>query len=242
MKIYAKQVAPEYQESPLFLDECFPDNIILDGNSYCKSHTTPEYEQIKCYFDEMAGEWENQNFYYEWAGSGYTKHKKKPDYNIAEILKDYGFTRTDGKAWSNEQKHEWRLLMEREEAADDEKVILTALELLTGHKWESGTIRGCCQSDWQDIYYRVDKWNREALNAFEIEYFNTGTEWIVDDGEFDPENDSPLNINGCSTYCTEWNEDGIKREIADAFGGSPEDVVLYAFEGWSRTPNYREVG
>ena len=30
MKIYAKQVSPEYQESPLFLgDEFFPDNIAV---------------------------------------------------------------------------------------------------------------------------------------------------------------------------------------------------------------------
>lgn len=29
--LYAKQVAPEYQESPLFLcDDCFPENIIFD--------------------------------------------------------------------------------------------------------------------------------------------------------------------------------------------------------------------
>lgn len=33
MKIYAKQISPEYQESPLFLgDEFWPEGIILDGN------------------------------------------------------------------------------------------------------------------------------------------------------------------------------------------------------------------
>jgi len=33
MKIYAKQVNPAYQESPIFFDECFPDNIILTGKT-----------------------------------------------------------------------------------------------------------------------------------------------------------------------------------------------------------------
>lgn len=33
MKIYAKQISPENQESPLFLGEEFwPEGIILDGN------------------------------------------------------------------------------------------------------------------------------------------------------------------------------------------------------------------
>ena len=44
--VYAKQIAPEYQESPLFLNGCFPDNIILTGNRQFNSHTTPEYDKI----------------------------------------------------------------------------------------------------------------------------------------------------------------------------------------------------
>lgn len=64
---------------------------------------------------------------------------------------------------------------------------------------------------------------------------------VLNDGEFDPENDSPLNINGCSIYCTEWSENEIKQEIASSFGGSPKDVVLYAFEGWRKTPVYKQA-
>lgn len=59
--------------------------------------------------------------------------------------------------------------------------------------------------------------------------------------EFFPENDSPLNINGCSIYCTSWSNEGIRKEIADAEGVDPANVVLYAFEGWSRTAQYKEV-
>ena len=64
---------------------------------------------------------------------------------------------------------------------------------------------------------------------------------VLSAGEFDPENDSPLNINGCSVYCTSGSEEGIRKEIADAEGFDPADVVLYAFEGWSRTAQYEEV-
>lgn len=119
MKIYAKQVSPEYQESPLFIEGCFPDNIILTGNRDYDSHTTPEFDQISNYFEDMAGTWENDRFFFQWNGAGYDKITKKPEYTLQELLTEYGFTRPDGKPWTTKQRHEWRLLMEREELDDD---------------------------------------------------------------------------------------------------------------------------
>lgn len=177
MKIYAKQVNPEYQESPLFIDGFFPDNIILTGNRDFNSHTTPEFDQINSHFEDMAGTWENDRFFFQWNGAGYDKIAKKPDYTLQELLTEYGFSRPDGKPWTTKQWHEWRLLMEREELDDDG--IIKALQLLTGKAWKAFTIRGCCQSDWQSGFCPVSEWSREALEAFEAEYFNTGTEWII---------------------------------------------------------------
>lgn len=54
MKIYARQIAPEHQESPLFYDDMFPDNIIVSGNRNYKARTIPAFDQINRYFDEMA--------------------------------------------------------------------------------------------------------------------------------------------------------------------------------------------
>lgn len=70
MKIYARQIAPEYQESPLFYEDMFPDNMIVSGNRHYKEHTTPTFDQINRYFDEMAGAWEDANFYYQYSGNG----------------------------------------------------------------------------------------------------------------------------------------------------------------------------
>lgn len=242
MKIYARQIAPEYQESPLFYEDMFPDNMIVSGNRHYKEHTTPTFDQINRYFDEMAGAWEDANFYYQYSGNGkYTKIKKKPDCTIAELLRDYGFTREDGKSWNNHQKHEWRLLLEGTAGADEDDTILACLHLMTGKEWRQRQISGCCQSDWNYIYFPVDEWSAEAIEAFEAEYFNTGSEWIVDDGNFDPEEDSPAIISGCSVYCTSWNDEGIKKEIADSMGEEAAEVVLFAFEGYSHTPEYRKV-
>lgn len=239
MKIYAKQVNPEYQESPLFIEGCFPDNIILTGNRDYNSHTTPEFDQIEDHFEDMAGTRENDRFFFQWNGAGYDKITKKPDYTLQELLTEYGFSRPDGKPWTTKQRHEWRLLMEREELDNDG--IIKALQLLTGKAWKAFTIRGCCQSDWQSGFCPVDEWSREALEAFEVEYFNTGTEWIIHDEAGEPE--SPEEISGHSIYVTEWREEDIAARIAEEFiEGRPEDVILYFYDGETRTPKYRKAG
>lgn len=55
-----------------------------------------------------------------------------------------------------------------------------------------------------------------------------GSEWIIDDGEFNPDTDSPLNINGYSVYITAQDEEGIRKELA-------------AVEGYTRIPQYKAV-
>lgn len=237
-KIYARQIPPEHQESPLFLgDECWPDDVILDGNNRLNSHTIPEYDHINRHFDEMASEWENDSCWYEWTGHNYRRRAKKHDYTLGEILHDYGFTRRDGKPWSNQQKHKWRLFMEGNGPADEEDAICEMLELMTGQAWETTTIRGCCQGDWQTMFYPAD-WTRESVEQFEIEYFNTGSEWTIHDEETTPE--SPEEISGYTVYCHGWNDYDIRSEIANTAGGNPIDVVLYGFDGYTQTARYAE--
>lgn len=87
----------------------------------------------------------------------------------------------------------------------------------------------------------MEKWNREELDHFETEYFNTGSEWIVHDEKEEPEN--PEDISGYSIYCHGWNNDQIKEEIAEAQGKKAEEVeiVLFAFKTYTRTPVYEAV-
>lgn len=85
-------------------------------------------------------------------------------------------------------------------------------------------------------YYDVETplWHvyaEECSDAFEAEYFNTGEEWRIDDGSGDE----------YYFYSHHWSDDGKRAEIAAAAGCKPEDVKLYAFSGWTRTPEYTEV-
>lgn len=238
-KVYARQISPEYQESPISFAGCFPEGIVLDGNRDYISRTVPEYENILRFFDDMAGDWENDNFHYEWNGTGYIKHKKRAERTIEELLSLYGFEKANGRAWSTKEKHEWKMLMQSGKAADSDDVIKKAMHLLTGHQWCKDMIRGCCQSDWQEVYYDTEYWSRQDLKVFEVEYFNMGTEWIIHDEIEEPE--CAEDIRGFSAYCISWGNDGIRKELADIAGVEVSDMVLFAHDGYTKIPKYKMI-
>jgi hypothetical protein len=226
MKLYAKQIAPEYQESPLFIDECFPDNIILCGNRDYEAHTTEEYDRIEQCFDELCEEYEN----IKEGSSSYYK-------NITELLKDYF-----PGVYSTKKVHFFKTILEKYGTRYyyEGDYIIDMLELITGKEWRKRTIRGCCQSDWQEIIYPWKEWTNEAISEFETMYFNMGSEWIIHDSEEEPK--SPEDISGYSIYCTSWDDEGIKRELVEAAGYEPEEIVLYEFSGYTKSPVYAKKG
>lgn len=195
MKIKAYQVAPEYQESPLYLFDEAIEGLEIYGNRDFKRHTSAK-------FDEVLECLENGDFSdFEFTGCKAER--------LEELCNKYG---TRG--------------------ALDEQIIAEALSIVTGQKWEYRQISGCCQSDWNHIYYRPEEWTEKMLEYFEIEYFNTGDEWRIEDEEGD-------DLGGVYTH--EWNDDEKKREIAENIGVEPEDVTLYLFDGWTRTAKYKEA-
>lgn len=230
MKIYAKQVPPEYQESPLFLgEEFFPDDIILDGNRDYQSHTTPLYDRILQAYDEAAEHLEELQL-----------HRRNATYgNVTEIVNDF-FPALEyrEKPYNTREIGAIRRALELYGTRDyyNGRYITAMLDAITGQDWRNGTIKGCCQGDWQNVLYPAHAWSRERLEAFETEYFNTGTEWMVHDGPDAPE--TPDDICGYSVYVTSWREDDVKREIADAAGSDPDDVIMYHFTGWTRSAQY----
>ena len=211
MKIYAKQVPPEYQESPLYMWEEWPENVFVFGNRHFNQHAD-RLEDIKRALEDISDVCN---------GYGYTN-------NLLDVVPD----RDDGREYSRAERLELVKLAQkycecRSSAEND--VLCAALELITGQEYDAATIRGCCQGDWQNIIYPAE-YGREWLDVFEAEYFNTGEEWIVDpDGE------------NFSVYVTGWSDEQKRAEIAAAAGCNPGDVVLYTFDGWSRTAKYMEV-
>ena len=132
----------------------------------------------------------------------------------------------------------WEKLIEdsTQQAISDEKAIrkglCKGLELITGEKWAYKELRGTSQSDWNGCYYMIDRWTREALDAIEMEYFNTGTAWTLENENGESEG---------NIYTHHWTDEENRAEIAESVGVDPEDVTLYLFDGWTKTAKYKEV-
>lgn len=118
-------------------------------------------------------------------------------------------------------------------------ILCKVLSVVTGRKWDWRIIRGYCQGDWNEIFYSVDDWSREALAAFETMYFNTGSEWIIHDEENTPE--GPEDISGYSCYIVADTEEGIRKELAAVAGCAPSDLVIWAFDEFIKVARYKAV-
>ncbi len=227
-KVYARQVPPEYQESPLFFDE-WPENVFVFGNRDYTPHAE-RLEEIRAALAEISDVWEEIND----GGRGWYSSWR-------DALNDLLPPDDAGREYTRAERLELAKLAAQWEWCDsgaENDILRRVLELITGQGWSADTIRGCCQGEWQDIIYPA-KYGREWLAAFETEYFNTGTEWIIHDDETPPE--CPEDINGYSVYCLGWSAEKIRAEIAEYENVSPENVVLYEFTGWSRCASYSEA-
>lgn len=221
MKIYARQINPAYQESPLFYGDMFPNDIAVCGNREYIEHCPEVFNRVYPVLSagELAEVLEDNNGWKTW-------YK-----NITEAITDYlppekeKYTTKDIGALK-------RLVLQYVQCSsrEEDSILCSVLSIVTGRKWDYRMICGCVQREWNYIYYPVDEWSEAALKAFEAEYFNTGSEWIVDEGDFNPDEDNPEEISGYSIYCTSWNDESIKKEIADSAGVNVDDVILFPFE------------
>lgn len=228
-KIYARQVPPEEQQSPLnFYGEFDGYELYgaeIYGNRHYKRNTTTLFDSIPEALDGLCWEWEEMH-----AGRQETRDFNTWADALADLVPPEGRTAYTRQ----ERKKDWPAVVLAYHNADyiTPEIYAAALSLITGQEWDCCTLRGCCQGDWQNCIYRVDLWDGPALERLEAEYFNTGTEWT-----FEEETEGGC----CSVYCYEWSDDGIRREIADAAGVAPEAVTLYKFTGYTRTAQYEEV-
>ena len=232
MKIYAKQISPEYQESPFFNwdpADLYP-GVIFKGNRHYNSHTTPEYDAIRNGLDDLTNLID-------------TTGKFIPGWydTITEAVNDIMPAPQHKERYSTREIKIWReIASEWYITTNENALICRALQLVTGKKHESTTIRGCVQGDWQEIIFPASDYSGDDIERLEADYFNTGTEWIIHDESNDPE--GPEDISGYSLYCYGWNSDQIRQEIADAAGAAADAVTMYEYAGSYTLPKYNKVG
>ena len=231
MKIYARQIPPEHQKSPVFHPGMFPEDIAVYGNRDYNEHCPPVFNRVydALYNATLLDAWEDVNRGEYW-------HSWKQALN--EIIPPEG----RGEYTREERKHKIPDILYRyynARSAEENRIICELIEIVTGEPWQTTTIRGCCQGDWQYICYPVNKWSARAVEAFETEYFNTGSEWVVHNGDSEPE--TPDEIDGFCCYVHAWQTEDIKKEIANAYGEPDANVILYEFSGYTKIAHYTEV-
>lgn len=229
--LYARQVPPEEQTSPLLINGFnVLEKIICDGNDRLLTHETEAYKNIKtniewCAYDVEEALAEGDDLQYTYIKEAIKKYL--PPHNRQD------YTKEEIEKLSN--------LVQNYSAFVNQRNSITAkmLSIMTGLTYEYQTIRGYCQSDWQDIYYPI-AYGEDFADKFAREYFNTGSEWIVHDDDGDP--NDPEEISGSSWYLLvpDWDVSGIKKELADFFNVDEQEIVLYKFDGWKKTAIYRE--
>ena len=233
MKIYAKQVQPEYQESPFYMwgaADSYP-GVIFKGNRNFNSHTTPKYDAIRGGLDELTNLIDTEGKFIP--GGWYDTITEAVNDIMPAPMHKARYSTREIKAW-REIASEWYI------TTHENALLCRALQLVTGKEYEYTTIRGYCQGDWQCILFPVAEYDGKAIEILETDYFNLGTEWIIHDESSTPE--APEDISGYSVYCYGWNTDQIRAELADAAGAAPDAVIMYEYAGSYILPKYNKVG
>ena len=218
-KVYARQVNPMY--SGEFIGDVFKydeafQNITVFGNNDLYERKTAVFERVynALRSGDVAEAIEN-------AGEEYSWYK-----NATEAINDYLY-REDGKKYSCKDIHDVKALIEEYSncrCSEENGIICKVLSIVTRQDYDYTTIRGYCQGDWNEVFYPTNEYSIEDIRTFEAYYFNTGSEWIIHDSDSIPENAE--DIEGYSIYCVTYD---IQKEIAEAEGVSPDDVILYEY-------------
>lgn len=230
MKYIAKQVAPEWTDSDwdLFTDD--------DGRLW----TVANYEHGRYHFagkfpaiDRALGivqnfsshdeshmnsflDWEIKQFYDDWGGICEVRGQKKPE-------------------WNNTRQAAKRAIRDycNDKYNDELKTAVELLSAVSGIKYTMCDIRGCCQGDYAQLIIPSDECTNEAKDEIEARYFNTGTEWIIENerGECD-----------AHAYTWAWRDEGREKQIREQCDISDaEELEIYEFDGWECTPKYKKA-
>lgn len=217
-KYIAKQVNPEYQQSPLMWEDNWEgtwlEELCVFGNKDYKDHLTSEAKDIIKYLDE--------------ACECYVEIQENSMYKIFDTIEEIIAHYFEGKGSVSEWEKVFKMYIE--EGFDlQPDIMCKALTVYSGKSYECRRISGCVQGDWNILYYPSDEWNDKQIEQIEVEYFNTGDEWLISVEPID-ENTPPEQMQDTVSYYThEWNTERRKEELAEAIGCNTDDLIMYEF-------------
>ena len=227
---YVRIANPETQSSPMFDLFCGRDGLDFHGTCYENLTITgnDDYTGVKSDLFSKVTEALDNDLYsivYEW-----DYEAQWYDNFSAAICEVLAPEKQNGKTYSKREIGEIRdLVVKYHEAVrtyEEEDIICRLMTIVSGRKYDHTQITGCCQGDYQEVYYPADEYSREALEEIEAEYFNTGTEFCVHDEDTIPEDGDE--VNGYWDYTGDYN---VRRGIANNLGCNENEVFIYNYDG-----------
>lgn len=160
--------------------------------------------------------------------------------NATEAIEDYLEFKPTTK-----QVHDIKLALEKAYKeypyTDFDELTCDLLTICEKRTWVYDTIYGCCQGDYQTVFYPTDSYNQKFVDYMESLYFNTGNEYFLEAVDDDDDTEEPnYDGDGYCDYFTEWNETDLKKHIADNSEYicgehlSPDDVIIYEYITFTR--------
>lgn len=130
---------------------------------------------------------------------------------------------------STKQVHDIKVVLES--GMDEDEKMAELLTICEKRQWVTRQITGCCQGDWNCIFYPVDSYNDEFIDYIESVYFNTRDEYAYDLVTDDDLSGSPKELpDACYDYLPSsinYDTDKVKAHFAEFYGMNPDDVILY---------------
>jgi len=115
---------------------------------------------------------------------------------------------------------------------DEEDVICSCLEIITGKIYRCKGLRGYCQGDYVDAYYPVEDGITQYLDYVEAWFFGTGTEVVIHDEDGEPT--KAEDVSGFTFYTASWKTEDIKAEVKEQCGYKRDDdnieVILWLYD------------
>ena len=215
---YCYQVDPEYQQSPLWQD--YPDSF---GCVSCFGNKK-EHEIFSSDINPLMKVLKNEPFLFDLDEAENTSVRK-------DCL-NYWFFNSLVDLSSDDVDELTRLIFN-----DDTRDYARIFSILTGKEYRYYEIKGSSQGEWNYIFWCYEDNPYFDHLSFECEYFNEGMEWQCLNHPTDY--DGPFEFEVWA-YTHGWLDRDIREELAREIGVEPEDIRLFKFDGYTRTPKYKE--
>ena len=225
MRIYAKQVPPDIQESHFDIG-MYPD-VTITGNSNFNEYKSDLYKHVE----------ERLRDAYRECDEFEDGERELDDPHLNGFIQTYFWVLPR----SVDERLQWRKLLFHRDLHDifspPQEQIASIMSLVSGKPYHAHGICGCCQSDWNCVICpdEMTVGSPSGLQAIESEYFNTGSEWMV----YESEDACEAEDYGASIYILDMQNP--REVIADCYGVMPADVEVYAFDRYEKIPKYKRM-